>query len=475
MKRLEAGTNIDGFLIGPCLHAGGMAHIYEVTYADARPVPFPMVMKVPRMTAGDGAENIIGFEVEHQILQVLQGRYVPRFVAAGDLLTIPYLVMEHVQGQTLQQVIDQYTESRTNASFADIAKVGAAIARAAHSLHQQNTCHLDLKPANVLLHPDGHAVLLDFGLSCHAHFPDLLAEELRKAIGSPTWIAPEQVVGVRGDPRSDIFAIGVMLYELGTAELPFGNPATQGGMRQRLWMDPPPPRKLRPDIPSWLQEIILRCLHPQAALRYPSAAHLAFDLEHSDQVRITARGQQIEGTSFWAHFKRWLKAAGMHYHPSPLPAQQIDEVPIVMVALPHYDVRDDTLYSLKQAVARSLGIRPGARLAVVTVISPHQSSTSDDDSSETTLHRQYLTMQRQWAQGLDLQQHQCSFHVLESGDVAEALLRYAQGNQVNMIVMGAATHGVQMQRVITPVPIKVAMEAPCTVILVKQTLPFAQL
>ena len=475
MKRLEAGTNIDGFLIGPCLHAGGMAHIYEVTYADARPVPFPMVMKVPRMTAGDGAENIIGFEVEHQILQVLQGRHVPRFVAAGDLLTIPYLVMEHVQGQTLQQVIDQYAENRTNASFADIAKIGAAIARAVHSLHQQNTCHLDLKPANVLLHPDGHAVLLDFGLSCHAHFPDLLAEELRKAIGSPTWIAPEQVVGVRGDPRSDIFAIGVMLYELATAELPFGNPATQGGMRQRLWMDPPPPRKLSPDIPSWLQEIILRCLHPQAALRYPSAAHLAFDLENSDQVRITARGQQTKGTSFWVHFKRWLKAAGMHYHPSPLPAQQIDEVPIVMVALPHYDVRDDTLYSLKQAVARSLGIRPGARLAVVTVISPHQSSTSDDDSSETTLHRQYLTMQRQWAQGLDLQQHQCSFHVLESGDVAEALLRYAQGNQVNMIVMGAATHGVQMQRVITPVPIKVAMEAPCTVILVKQTLPFEQL
>ena len=475
MKRLEAGTVMDGFLIGSCLHLGGMAHIYEVTYADARPSAFPMVMKVPRMTAGDGAENIIGFEVEHQILQVLQGKHVPRFVAAGDLSAIPYLVMEHVPGKTLQQVIDQYTENHTCASFADIGKIGAAIARAAHNLHQQNACHLDLKPANVLLHPDGHAVLLDFGLSCHAHFPDLLAEELRKAIGSPTWIAPEQVVGVRGDPRSDIFAIGVMLYELATSELPFGNPTTQGGMRQRLWMDPTPPRQLRPDIPTWLQEIILRCLHPQAALRYPSAAHLAFDLEHSDQVRITARGQQLKGTSFWVHFKRWLKAAGMHYHPSPLPSQQIDEVPIVMVALPHHDVRDDTLYSLKQAVARSLGLRPGARLAVVTVISPNQSSSSEDDSSETTLHRQYLTMQRQWAQGLDLTQHQCSFHVLESGDVAEALLRYAQGNQVNVIVMGAATHGVQMQRVIAPVPIKVAMEAPCTVVLVKQTLPFEQL
>jgi len=81
LTRLQAGSELDGFCIGPCLHAGGMAHIYEVTYADPRTAPFPMVMKVPRMRAGDGAENIVGFEVEHQILQVLHGRHVPRFVA----------------------------------------------------------------------------------------------------------------------------------------------------------------------------------------------------------------------------------------------------------------------------------------------------------------------------------------------------------------------------------------------------------
>jgi serine/threonine protein kinase len=452
-----------------------MAHIYEVTYADQRAAPFPMVMKVPRMRAGDGAENIVGFEVEHQILQVLHGRHVPRFVAAGDLVTLPYLVMEHVQGHTLQQVLDQHTQAHTRPSADEVAKLGSAIARAAHSLHQQNTCHLDIKPANVLLHPDGHAVLLDFGLSCHAHYPDLLAEELRKAVGSPAWIAPEQVVGVRGDPRSDVFAIGVMLYELATGELPFGNPATDGGMRQRLWMDPTPPRRLRAEIPEWLQEVVLRCLAPEAARRYPSAAHLAFDLENTDQIHITARGQQTEGTPFFTHFKRWIKAAGMHYQPSPLPSQQIEEVPIVMVAVPHHDVSDVTLYSLRQAVARSLGIRPGARLAVVTVISSNQTSASESDKSETSVHRQYLTMLRQWAQPLDLDGHQTSYHVLEASDVATALVRYAEGNQVSMIVMGAATHGLQMQRFVATVPIKVAMDAPCTVILVKQTLPFEQL
>ena len=475
MSRLEAGTELDGFRIGACLHAGGMAHIYEVTYADDRPAPFDMVMKVPRMTAGDGAENIVGFEIEHQILQVLQGTHVPRFVAAGDLVTLPYLVMEHVAGQTLQHLLDTHTHAGTCADVTHMTHLGACIARAAHSLHQQNTCHLDLKPANVLLHPDGHAVLLDFGLSCHAHYPDLLAEELRKAVGSPAWIAPEQVVGVRGDPRSDIFAIGVMLYELATGELPFGSPQTDGGIRQRLWMDPTPPRRLRHDLPEWFQEVVLRCLEPEAAKRYPSAAHLAFDLEHPEQVKVTQRGQQIKGTPFFTHFKRWIKAAGMHYQPSPLPSQQIDEVPIVMVAVPHHEASDATLYSLRQAVARSLGIRPGARLAVVTVISPNLSSTSEHDKSETTLHRQYRTLLQQWAQPLDLDDHQTSYHVLEASDVAQALVRYAEGNNVSMIVMGAATHGLQMQRFVATVPIKVAMDAPCTVILVKQALPFEHL
>jgi serine/threonine protein kinase len=167
LKKLAAGTHIDGFEIGTCLHAGGMAHIYEVTYADHRAAPFAMVMKVPRMTAGDGAENIVGFEVEHQILQVLHGRHVPRFVAAGDLVTLPYLVMEHVRGDTLQQVLDQHEQTRTRPSAQDIARMGAAIARAAHSLHQQNTCHLvchatPITPtcwlkscARLLVHPHG--------------------------------------------------------------------------------------------------------------------------------------------------------------------------------------------------------------------------------------------------------------------------------------------------------------------------------
>jgi eukaryotic-like serine/threonine-protein kinase len=478
MKLLDPGTVLDGFTLGECIHSGGMAHIYAVHATDAQQAPqFPLAMKIPRMTAGDGAENIVSFEVESQMMQVLTGPHVPRFVAAGDLARVPYVVMEYIEGRTLEDWLQPQASGAAPqpVSPEEIARLGAAMAQAAHALHQQNAVHLDLKPANVLFRPNGSCVLLDFGLSCHAHYPDLLAEQLRKAVGSPAWIAPEQVVGVRGDPRSDIFAIGVMLYQLCTGELPFGEPQTPGGMRQRLWMDPPPPRKYRPELPPWLQEVVLRCLEPEAARRYPSAAHLAFDLTHADQVQITARGNRLKGTSFGTHFKRWLKAAGMHYQPSPLPAQQIDEVPIVMVAVPHKDVSDATLYSLRQAVARSLGTRPGARLACVTVISTGQTSASDEAMSETNVHRRYLSTLRQWAQPLDQGQHQMSFHVLESGDVAQALLDYARGNNVSVIVMGAATHGLMTQRFVATVPIKVAMDAPCTIILVKQSLPFEHL
>ncbi len=469
MKLLEPGAQLDGFTIEKCIHSGGMAHIYRVHYTEgARDPGFPLAMKVPRMTAGDGAENIVSFEVEHQIMQVLSGSHVPRFVAAGDLENVPYLVMEYVHGRTLEHWLE--TPERPAAD--ELARLGAALALAVHSLHQQNTVHLDLKPANVLIRPDGSAVLLDFGLSCNALYPDLLAEQLRKAVGSPAWIAPEQVVGVRGDPRSDIFAIGVILYQLATGELPFGAPQTAGGLRQRLWMDPVPPRKLQPQLPEWLQEVILRCLEPEAAKRYPSAAHLAFDLRHPEQITVTELGRNTAGTGFATHFKRWLKAAGMQYQPSPLPAQQIEEVPIVMVAVPHKGVSDATLYSLRQAVARSLGTRPGARLACVSVISPRQTSASSDEHSETSVHRKYLASLRQWAQPLDLPGHQTSYHVLESGDVAQALVSYAAGNRVSVIVMGAATHGLKTQRFVATVPIKVAMDAPCTVILVKQALPF---
>jgi Universal stress protein UspA and related nucleotide-binding proteins len=111
----------------------------------------------------------------------------------------------------------------------------------------------------------------------------------------------------------------------------------------------------------------------------------------------------------------------------------------------------------------------------VTVLSPSASSTSDSACSETQLHRQHIARLQQWAAPLDLHGHSVSYHVLEASDVAQALVRYAAGNHVSLMILGAATHGLQLQRFVATVPMRVARDAPCTLILVKQTLPFEAL
>ncbi len=467
MSVLEPGTVVDGFTLDDCIHTGASAHIYRVHYADGQADPgFAMAMKLPHLAAGDGADNTIRFETECQALQVLKGRHVPRFVATGDPTRLPYLVMEYVSGRTLEQQM----VSDATPDVAHITSLGIAMARAAHALHQQNTVHLDLKPANVLFRDDGSAVLLGFGLSTHAHYPDLLADPMHKAVGSPAWIAPEQVVGVRGDPRSDIFAIGVMLYQLCTGALPFGEPTTADGLRRRLWVAPVPPRKVKALLPEWLQEVVLYCLEPLAHQRYPSAAHLAFDVSHPTQVAVTARGRATRGAGVVSRTIRRIKAVGIQYRPSPLPAQQVEEVPIVMVAIPPQGVSDAMLVSLQLAVRRALGTRPGARLACVTVLA--SGLANPNDGSDNKVQRHHLSRLRLWAQPLDQPGHQTSCHVLESGDVAHALLQYAKGHAVSTIVMGAATHSLETPHFMATIPFQVALHAPCTVVLAKQTLPF---
>ena len=120
-----------------------------------------------------------------------------------------------------------------------------------------------------MFRPSGEAVLIDFGLSHHNQLPDLLQEEFRVPYGTAPYMAPERLLGVRDDPRSDLFSLGVLLYFFTTGVRPFGESETLRGMRRRLWRDPYPPRQLKADYPPWLQEIVLRCLEidPAGAIR----------------------------------------------------------------------------------------------------------------------------------------------------------------------------------------------------------------
>ncbi len=234
MNSLGPGSEIDGFCLGEMIHAGSMATIYRLTGRDG---PLPLIIKIPRLGAGERAVNVIAFEVCRMVLGALaQGLHHPTLVAFGDVETTPYLVMEYVEGVRLNDWVQQAPIAPE-----EIARLGAALALALHDLHRQDVVHLDLKPTNVLYRASGEAVLIDFGLAHHSHFPDLLAEELRFPVGNWVYMSPEQVLGVRCDPRSDIYALGGILYELATGRLSFGNPRSIGQLRQRLYRDPAVP------------------------------------------------------------------------------------------------------------------------------------------------------------------------------------------------------------------------------------------
>src|SRR4029434_9787801 len=288
--QLAVGMTIDGFHLEERLHRGGMADIWRVHRSD---IDFPIIMKVPLLDFEGDISLLVGFEVEQMIMAEVRGPHVPRWVANGDFAVQPYIVMEYIDGPTL---LKRYFDRV--ASVSDVMTIGIAVAAALADLHDQRVLHLDLKPANVLFRPTREAVLIDFGLSRHEELPDLLEEQFHRPTGTPEYMPPEQLFAVTSDERSDIYALGAILYQLATGNLPFGRPQRMRKVRRRVWRDPVPPRNLRPETPPALQEIILRCLEPKPNARYSSATDLLFDLRHPDLVALTERGLRTRETEW---------------------------------------------------------------------------------------------------------------------------------------------------------------------------------
>jgi eukaryotic-like serine/threonine-protein kinase len=456
------GDVVDGFRVGERVHAGGMGVIHRVVASGADP-GFPLLMKIPRLGHGEPATSVISFEVEQMVLAALRGAHVPAFVAAGDLERLPYLVMEEIAGPGLAERAGTPPSAPEEA-----ARLGAAVATALHAIHQQDAIHLDLKPSNVLFRPSGEAVLIDFGLAHHAHYPDLLAEEYRRPIGSAPYISPEQIVGARNDPRSDVFSLGVVMYELLTGALPFGAPTSAGGLRRRLYRDPAPPRALVPAGLEWLQEVVLRCLEPDAARRHASAAQVAFELSHPESVTLTDRARRLRRSSPLTVAKRFVLAAGFEPAPLELPSSQLARASIVLVAVATQHDNARQFEALRAAVRPLLAGQAGRRLACATVIKPTPElggSRQEDTAARRRL--EHLAILRHWAEPLGLPAQQVSFHVLEAGDASAALLDYARTNAVDHVVIGAPPPDVPLRGLLGTVSTKVALEAPCAVTLVR--------
>jgi eukaryotic-like serine/threonine-protein kinase len=419
VSSLMPGAELDGFTLGARVHVGGMGTLFRVTKAG---IDRPLIMKVPRVGAHEPREGIIAFEMEALIAASLTGPHVPAFVAAGDLAQTPYLVSEWIEGPTLEDVIEGGALLPP-----DVARLGAALADALHSLHQQEVVHLDVKPENAILRSDGAVVLIDFGLAHHARYPDLLAEETRFGVGSAPYVSPEQLAGTREDRRSDVFALGVVLYEMATGKLPFGEP--DADVRNRLWIDPVPPAAIAPGVPPWLQEIILRCIEPRAELRYQSAAHVAFDLRHPEQVALTARATKSERAGLVAHLQRFVRARGEHGARLRAPRVILSRMPIVLVAIDTAHLEDERHRAIRSVVSQLVELSEECRLIALSVIAPSATSI------------EHLVKLRTWASPLGLPIQRLTLHAVESSSPADVIVELARHNNADLVVVGAPSEG----------------------------------
>lgn len=455
----EPGLIVDAFRLEEIAHRGGMAALWRVS----RPgTTTPLLMKVPRIGEGADPAAVVSFEMEQMILPRLTGLHVPKFFAAGDFAVQPYIVMEAIPGPTL---LPRLTELPL--PYAEVADIGVKIAQALDDLHRQHVVHLDVKPSNIMFRPTGEAVLLDFGLSHHERLPDLMQEEFRLPFGTAPYMSPEQLRGIRNDPRSDLFALGVLLYFFSTGVRPFGESETLRGMRRRLWRDPVPPRQLRPDYPPWLQEVVLRCLEIEPAWRYPTAAQLAFDLSYPSQVKLTKRSERLHRDPFTTVLRRRFNQDLVRPHSKSALAAQISSAPIVAVAIDLAEGSAALNDALRVTAGRILATLPSARLACVNVLKQGRITidfTLDEQGHNKQIDR--LVALRHWAEPIKLDEHRLTAHVLEGVDPAAAILEFAQANQIDHILIGARQDSL-MRKLLGSVSAKVAAEARCTVTVVR--------
>ena len=430
---VQPGALIDGYRVGECIHRGGNGAVYLTEAAAGDDPGFPLVMKVPRLGRGEPTLGIESFEIEQMILPALGGRHLPRFVATGDMTRTPYIVMERIDGVSLAKLLESGPQPP-----GEVARIGAAIADALQSVHGQDVVHLDLKPENVMLRASGEAVLLDFGFARHAQYPDLLGEEQHFAAGSAAYVSPEQLSDDRSDPRSDVYALGAVLYELATGEPPFGEPETLAGMRDRLWREPVPPRAINPAVPPWLQEVILHCLEPEARVRYQSAAHIALDLRHPDQVVLSARAERTEAPGFFPQLRRWWRSKRARDRRWLGEPRSGSRAVVILVAVDTEHPDDERHSPLQWTTGQIVSLNPECRLMCVSVIrSAPLGEGPTTLETATGKHLEHKMRLKRWVEPLNLAPSRLSLHVVEAANAADTLLELARVNHVDLIVLGA--------------------------------------
>ena len=265
------GKKLDGrYEIQEIIGVGGMANVYRAYDSiDDRTV----AVKILRDEHMQNDELLRRFRNVSKAIAVLSHPNIVKVYDVSFNEDIQYIVMEYIDGITLKEYIEQQKVLRWKESV----HFTVQILRALQHAHDKGIVHRDIKPQNIMLLADGTIKVADFGIARFARSSQQTVTD--KAIGSVHYISPEQAKGDVTDEKSDIYSVGVMLYEMTTGKLPFDAESPVSVALQQIQSQPKTPRSINPDIPEGLEDIIIRAMQKDPARRYQSAAEMLRDID----------------------------------------------------------------------------------------------------------------------------------------------------------------------------------------------------
>ena len=280
----NAGDMLDHYRLEATVAHSGMSTLYRATDLHTGKL---VAIKVPHAEMESDPILLERFKREQEIGQELDHPGIVK-TYDGEKRSRLYMVIEWVDGRLLRALLNE--KHKLPIDRAELITLG--ICDALDYMHKHGVVHRDLKPENVMVDDWNRIKLIDFGIAMKEDARRLTFAGPSPLLGTPDYISPEQVKGQHGDQRSDIYAVGAMLYEMLTGQPPFTGSNPLAVMNERILHDPKPASKLNPEISPQLQEILYRALERDPRHRYATAAEMARDLEHQEQVGVEEGGRR---------------------------------------------------------------------------------------------------------------------------------------------------------------------------------------